>query len=419
MNKKYILFLFIFIFAQVCLHAITKEEYLKEFQELDNSSPEHACLEENSFGSCEDLMYEFGKPVYLEKIRTIISTSSDTNTLEQYLQLEQKLPIRQRDEKMFQYVIEKLRSIGTKDALFVVYQKSGNLDDLEMLVSKIGDSGKTGNHELMREYYIRKVKNLKQLPSFLEKFKGYETRRFKEKALAFSEFGKNLTIDNFFNSIEYKYVLKELGYTLKYRSIGQKYNVVLTPNGDGKEIIFSFNANCQFSNTMTQRENVGFFEGFGSGGATEKDVSYNVEQCKPLKSQDKSKIYNLYASSNQLDAFNQLKNATWSYKIKTGQSYIANTNINHTPPVTASEDKDKPIQSKFGNYECTFKCYKYGGVTGLGKNGSSSTSVNISASSNNEAQKKSHDYAKKLCHKMGYDGVLSQWGTGSTDCSSK
>jgi len=323
MNKKYFLFFFFLVFTQFSLEAITKEEYLKEFQELDNASPEHACLEQASFDSCEKLMYEFGKPIYLEKIRAIVNNSKDINILKRYLNLEIKLPVQQSNFSERTKIIEKLRKIGTKDALFIVYQSSHNLDDLENLANKIGDSGQTGNHELMREYYIRKVKNLKQLPQFLEKFKAYKTKRFKEKALAFLEFGKNLTIDNFFNSIEYKYVLKELGFTLKHRSFGRKYDVILTSNIGNKSIVFPFNANCNFSKNITRRENVGFLEIFGTGGATEKDVSYSVDECTALQSQDKNKIYNLYASANQLSAFTALKADTWTYRTKTGQSYIA------------------------------------------------------------------------------------------------
>ena len=324
MNKKSIFLLFFLFFLQVFLHAMSKEEYLKEFQELDNSSPEHACLEEDSFESCKDLMYEFGKPIYLNKIRAIVDKSNDVNILESYLHLEKKLPVRARNFKMTKKVIERLRSMGTKDALFVAYKADGNLDDLEKLANKIGDSGKTGKHELMREYYIRKVQNLNQLPAFLEKFNGYDTKHFREKALNFSEFGKNLTIDNFFNSIEYKYLLKELGYTLKYRGSGQQYDIILSPNGGGKPIVFTFNAKCHFSKNITRREDVGFFEGMGSGGATQKDVSYSVNECSALQSQDKSKIYKLYASTNQLSAYNELKNATWDYRVKTGQTYVAN-----------------------------------------------------------------------------------------------
>jgi hypothetical protein len=323
MNKKYLFSLLFLLFAQFSSQAITKEEYLKEFQELDRASPEHACLEEHSFDSCADLMYEFGKPIYLDEIRKIVSSSKDIAVLERYLHLERKLPIRQRSSILTKEILTKLRAMGTKDALFVAYQSAHNLDDLEKLANKIGDAGSTGKHELMRAYYIHKVKNINHLPQFFEKFSAYKTRRFKEKALEFSEFGKKLTIDNFFDSIEYKYVLDELGYMLKHRSFGQQYNIVLTPNGGGKEITFTFNSKCHFSKNITRRENVGFLEIFGTGGASEKDVSYSVDQCSPLQSQDKNKIYNLYANVNLLSAFNVLKNATWEYKTKTGQTYIA------------------------------------------------------------------------------------------------
>ena len=89
------------------------------------------------------------------------------------------------------------------------------------------------------------------------------------------------------------------------------------------------------------------------------------------------------------------------------------------PPLSTPTDSSTPKTKTFGNYECTFKCFKFGGILGLGKKGSPNNSINVSASSNNNAQVKSHTQAKKICNKMGYDGVLSQWGTGSTDCSSK
>ena len=122
MNKKSIFLLVFLLLLQVYLHAMSKEEYLKEFQELDNSSPEHACLEEDFFESCKDLMYEFGKPIYLNKIRSIVANSNDVGVLESYLHIEEKLPVGARSFKTTKRIIERLRTIGTKDALFVAYR---------------------------------------------------------------------------------------------------------------------------------------------------------------------------------------------------------------------------------------------------------------------------------------------------------
>jgi len=101
---------------------------------------------------------------------------------------------------------------------------------------------------------------------------------------------------------------------------------------------------------------------------------------------------------------------------KSSSSSSSSYSSSYSEPTSQSTSTQSSNQSSYSNYQCSFKCYNFGGVTGWGKEGGSENKFIISASSNSSANKKGLAHAKESCSNMGYDGVLSQWGTGSISC---
>lgn len=97
-------------------------------------------------------------------------------------------------------------------------------------------------------------------------------------------------------------------------------------------------------------------------------------------------------------------------------SSSSSSSSSYSPSYSEATVEPATTQVSYTNYQCSFKCYNFGGFTGWGKEGSSEHKFIISESSNSSANKKGLAHAKESCTDMGYDGVLSQWGTGSISC---
>ena len=94
----------------------------------------------------------------------------------------------------------------------------------------------------------------------------------------------------------------------------------------------------------------------------------------------------------------------------------SSSSSSYTPSYSEPTAEPTNTQASYANYQCSFKCYNFGGVTGWGQEGGPEHKFIISASSNSSANNKGLAHAKESCADMGYDGVLSQWGTGSISC---
>ena len=91
MIRTFGLFLFIFsLVAEASTPYATMDDLMKDFQKLDQQSPEHKCLKEGSYDACEKLMLKFNKAVYYKKMGAIISKSYNVNNIKRYIKITKR-----------------------------------------------------------------------------------------------------------------------------------------------------------------------------------------------------------------------------------------------------------------------------------------------------------------------------------------
>jgi len=220
------------------------------------------------------------------------------------------------------------------------------------------------------------------------------------------------TIDKLIKSDYYNDVLKHkipkvsTGYSNDTYYFKLEYNVA----NERTSFRYTFVPVCKFIKRTMKVEDLGFFEVFGTGGMAEsKNVTYNVYSCN-LKKTDIRKIKYFEHKLGINDFSKVLNKAPWNKYEVINKTY---NQASHVPPVSTFSDtrNNTSSSSSAQNYTCTFKCK---GVDGI------KSSVNVSESSNHRAQIKSAKLANRWCKDSGFsEGVLSQWGTGSTDCTKR
>ena len=97
------------------------EDLMKDYQKLDQQSPEHKCFKENSYDSCEKLLLKFNKPIYFNKMREIISKTHNISIIKRYI----KIVKRTRGVTVYKNYTELNKA---KKRLQIVYQHKGKKD---------------------------------------------------------------------------------------------------------------------------------------------------------------------------------------------------------------------------------------------------------------------------------------------------
>ena len=97
------------------------EDLMKDYQKLDEQSPEHKCFKENSYDSCEKLLLKFNKPIYFNKMRDIISKTYNINIIKRYI----KIVKRTNGVRVYKDYTELNKA---KKRLQIVYQYKGKKD---------------------------------------------------------------------------------------------------------------------------------------------------------------------------------------------------------------------------------------------------------------------------------------------------
>ncbi len=145
---------------------------------------------------------------------------------------------------------------------------------------------------------------------------------FRSNIMKLSDFGKNLNLNNFLTSIEYKYILKNLKFKLNLFNNVDYYELDIILK-EKKFQTFKIKSQCQEKGKFTQQEEIGLFESFagaliGSQGHKNSDtftVHYVKLQCK-AKQSDLINIKKL-----DISAYNILNKKLWNVNIK-GKSYF-------------------------------------------------------------------------------------------------
>lgn len=244
-------------------------------------------------------------------------------------------------EKLFKkYSLNKLREISSKNSYFVAYMISNDKSDFNEVIKRLSEKSSKSNTEILNYYFNKNINSISSLSEYLEllkKCKDCDIKNIKKNIVSKSFFMKNLTAKNFLNSIQYKYVLKDIGYSIQHKRKAKQYSIIISPNNINRSIKFTFESICTFDRKTVKRENTGLLTQFFSlGMARDKRVYYDILKCTALKNKDKKVIHRLYNSSNYAHLYTKLKNDTWEYYKKTREEYLESQNNSNSIIVTPS-----------------------------------------------------------------------------------
>jgi len=257
---------------------------------------------------------------------------------------------------------------------------------------------------IFHKYFRLKVKKVSDIPKWIKGMKRFKAESYiadsRLTMMDLPDFAKHLTLNNFLSSKEYKYSLKYQHPSIS--SIRNRSTYGLMLNYGLKKIKLTSKASCKSTGSTTSE--------FGCGllWANTCVGTYAHYKCKANIAQLSKIEKTLRGSTKVASGFK----GGWKYNYETSRytkvnNYANAASRNYAQAENSSSNKSS--SSSYRTYNCTFKCK--GGLRLKG-------SVNVNAKSNHRAQIKSAKIANKQCKNLGSpDGVLSQWGTGSTDCN--
>ncbi|MDR2196150.1 MAG: hypothetical protein LBE50_06060 [Gallionellaceae bacterium] len=174
--------------------------------------------------------------------------------------------------------------------------------------------------------FLANVKSVQDIPGWLETARKVDpsvTISITE-AIAVPGFGKNLTVDNFLDSIEYRTVLKNFKPSVEIgqASTDQSQFSMKISYSEGYSVSFAENASCKSMGQTTERRKLAYGEQlFNIGrwftGATEVEEFYDNYSCqanKALLGKMKRLEQGLTGGSRSSDAFH----TSWDYRVRVG-----------------------------------------------------------------------------------------------------
>jgi hypothetical protein len=190
-----------------------------------------------------------------------------------------------------------------------------------------------------KRHFSKTVNSRQDIPKFIKYQKNKGLNNISDYYFAFltlPDFGRNVTMSNYFNSLEYKYVLKNIKPTCVAKGNKDSFYVA-TMYMDRKVFKYDFPIHCQYKRSTTKLKNLGFFEVVGTGGMAEsKNVSYDVYSCSPRKS-DVRKIKQFEKRLGTKEFSKVLAQAPWEKYVYTGKTYNKAT---YRPPVSSSSSEN-------------------------------------------------------------------------------
>lgn len=211
--------------------------------------------------------------------------------------------------------------------------------------------------------FTNQIKSKKDIPAFVK-----QLRKNKIKAsdyywqfLNLNDFGENIKISTFFNSIEYKYVLKNI--RPEYVSRKNDNSLYIAANYmERKPISFTFPIGCKYVNSTKKIENLGYVEGIVNTFSMKKDknVFYDVYECG-LKKSDMNKIKKFGRGLGTEYYSKALSKFPFRKYVKTGQTYNK-YEYKQIPEKSTSSGDGKPIHSKSNTSQTNINNVKNRGV---------------------------------------------------------
>ncbi len=199
-----------------------------------------------------------------------------------------------------------------------------------------------------KRHFSKTVNSRQDIPKFIKYQKNKGLNNISDYYFAFltlPDFGRNVTMSNYFNTLEYKYVLKNIKPTCVAKGNKDSFYIA-TMYMDRKVFKYDFPIHCQYKRSTTKLKNLGFFEVFGTGGMAEsKNVSYDVYSCSPRKS-DVRKIKQFEKRLGTKEFSKVLAQAPWEKYVYTGKTYNKAT---YRPPVSSSSSENVNTSSSSGN----------------------------------------------------------------------
>ncbi len=218
--------------------------------------------------------------------------------------------------------LNKLRAANDPKSAFHAYLISKEQADFNRALSAVRTADSSTANKILGEKFRSSVKSVAQLPDFfsgLASCTQCDLPHFYSLSKSLADFGKNLTFEDFLNSIEYRHVLRHEPIKVGFARDGSGF--VMKISYAGGELQKSFSAKCQSRGTESRTESVGFLEGIFVPSAT-KTVVYEMSDCHP-RVEEMQRLANLErALTGTVKSSRAFEGqGTWSHRVAISSTY--------------------------------------------------------------------------------------------------
>lgn len=190
------------------------------------------------------------------------------------------------------------------------------------------------NIEEIKTYINAKLKSREQIPGLLNYIasqKVEDVSVFYWQLMNVDDFGENIHIDNFLNSIEYKYILKNISHSISFLTSDDTIRVFLHYNLRNKKdaethsLFFEFPIKFKCKLSKTEKEKEPFF-GISFPVIESVSVTYNIYSCT-TNSVNSEMINNIEAALGSTLISQEIKKMN-NKRIEKERSYVY-AKVNH------------------------------------------------------------------------------------------
>lgn len=263
---------------------------------------------------------------YFFKSYKLDNNTADFKEIITYANIDEFLKYHERDftnkPEFKQEALAKLRAGSDSKSALNAYLISNEQSDLKRALAGAKNVEKDTANRIFTELFKVSVSSVAQLPAFFSSLANCsqcDSRHFYSMSKSLADFGKNLNLDSFIDSIEYRNVLRHEPITVGYSQDGSSFVVKISYAGG--EHRKSYSANCQTRGSESRTESVGFFEGMFAPSTT-KTVAYESSECRP-RPDDIRHLANLErtltGSSKSSTAFES--QGPWARRVAVSSSY--------------------------------------------------------------------------------------------------
>jgi hypothetical protein len=165
---------------------------------------------------------------------------------------------------------------------------------------------------------VKSVNDVVTLQKMTGKTSNASLQQFQGDLITLNDFGNNLSIDNFFDSIEYQYVLKHMPIRTNFRRSEDKNTIDVA--FDGGKLSFELQGDCEFKGEQAVTSETTFLDSLFTLGASDMTNYYNQYACE-TSSGDLVKIKTFSEKLNSLNAYNKLvANQDWNYRSRSSRT---------------------------------------------------------------------------------------------------